>query len=336
MLAKQFVPTNKDEYPIFKEYFIAHFMKDKKLQVFVSSTYIDLKEERQAAVEAILQAGHIPAGMELFTAGDESQMTVIKRWIDESDVYLLILGERYGSLDKQANKSYTQLEYEYAVQQKKPLFALVKNEKALKKRLPIQAVLPLTEAIKFDDFRNQVLEKVVKKFNNKHEIKVEIANKLSELEKLNELVGWIRPGKLIAIKSFKESGKFPTNAKFGRAKNLNGTWTGIVQQTLNENVVWNFHTEIRLNSKGFDVFGTGSGHEVSQSHLSFQLDFNGYFRNDRFLKLDYCNTENNTLHFGTFILELKGENNRLEGRFTGYGSTNEIFVWGAVNLEKND
>ena len=37
----------------------------KKLQVFVSSTYEDLKQERQTAVEAILTAGHIPAGMEL-------------------------------------------------------------------------------------------------------------------------------------------------------------------------------------------------------------------------------------------------------------------------------
>jgi len=75
-------------------------MKDKKLQVFVSSTFTDLKEERQAAVEAILSSGNIPAGMELFSAGDESQMTVIKRWIDESDIYLLILGGRYGSLEK--------------------------------------------------------------------------------------------------------------------------------------------------------------------------------------------------------------------------------------------
>lgn len=37
----------------------------------MSSTYIDMLTERQAAVEAILQAGHIPAGMELFAAGDD-------------------------------------------------------------------------------------------------------------------------------------------------------------------------------------------------------------------------------------------------------------------------
>ena len=52
---------------------------NKKLQVFISSTFIDLKEERQAAVSAILKAGHIPAGMELFKAADKSQWEIIKR-----------------------------------------------------------------------------------------------------------------------------------------------------------------------------------------------------------------------------------------------------------------
>jgi hypothetical protein len=83
----------------------------KRLQVFVSSTFSDLRDERQAAVEAILTAGHIPAGMELFTSGDESQMEVIKQWIDESDVYLLILGGRYGSVEAKSGKSYTHLDY---------------------------------------------------------------------------------------------------------------------------------------------------------------------------------------------------------------------------------
>src|SRR5437588_2999922 len=92
----------------------------KKLQVFVSSTFTDLREERQAAVEAILTAGHIPAGMELFAAGDETQLQVIHRWIDESDVFLLILGGRYGSIDPSSGKSYIQLEYEHAVSLGKP------------------------------------------------------------------------------------------------------------------------------------------------------------------------------------------------------------------------
>lgn len=50
----------------------------KKLQVFVSSTWTDMILERQAAVEAILEAGHIPAGMELFSADNKKQFEVIK------------------------------------------------------------------------------------------------------------------------------------------------------------------------------------------------------------------------------------------------------------------
>jgi hypothetical protein len=77
----------------------------KKLQVFISSTYTDLQLERQAAVEAILLSGHIPAGMELFAAGDQSQLETIKRWIDSSDVFMLILGGRYGSIEPKSNTS---------------------------------------------------------------------------------------------------------------------------------------------------------------------------------------------------------------------------------------
>src|SRR5947209_18697227 len=107
----------------------------KKLQVFVSSTYADLKTERQCAVEAILASGHIPAGMELFAAGDQSQLEVIRRWIDESDIFLLILGGRYGIIEPVTGKSYIHLEYEYAVGHGKPVFAVVLRPEDLDERV---------------------------------------------------------------------------------------------------------------------------------------------------------------------------------------------------------
>jgi hypothetical protein len=107
----------------------------KKLQVFVSSTYTDWMAERQAVVEAILRAGHIPAGMELFAAGDESQLETIRRWIDDSDVFMLILGGRYGSIETESGKSYVQLEYEYAIQKNKPLFAAVITDAYLEEKV---------------------------------------------------------------------------------------------------------------------------------------------------------------------------------------------------------
>jgi hypothetical protein len=80
---------------------------ESKLQVFISSTYTDLIPERQAAVQSILKAGHIPAGMELFTAGDRSQWEVIQRWIMDADIYMLILGGRYGAIEPDSGLSYT-------------------------------------------------------------------------------------------------------------------------------------------------------------------------------------------------------------------------------------
>ncbi len=169
-------------------------MKDKKLRVFVSSTFTDLKDERQAAVEAILSSGHIPAGMELFSAGDESQMAVIERWIDESDIYLLILGGRYGSIESKTGKSYTHLEYEYATSKNKPLFAVVVNDEALENK-----VRSVGSSVKEDEnpkelknFREQVTKNLVKFWDDKKDIKIAIHETLAEFVYRKELIGWIR------------------------------------------------------------------------------------------------------------------------------------------------
>lgn len=57
-------------------------MQAKKYQVFVSSTYTDLIEERREVIEAIIDLGHIPAGMEGFPAIDMEQFRYIKKVID--------------------------------------------------------------------------------------------------------------------------------------------------------------------------------------------------------------------------------------------------------------
>ncbi|WP_394155379.1 DUF4062 domain-containing protein [Loktanella salsilacus] len=86
----------------------------RKFQVFVSSTFLDLKDERQAVSQNILELNHIPVGMEFFGAADREQMEFIKDEIRNSDYYVLIIGGKYGSIDAITGKSYTQLEYEYA------------------------------------------------------------------------------------------------------------------------------------------------------------------------------------------------------------------------------
>lgn len=169
-------------------------MREKKLQVFVSSTFTDLIEERQAAVEAILSSGNIPAGMELFSAGDESQMNVIKRWIDESDVYMLILGARYGSIEPKSGKSYTQLEYEYAIEQKKPFFAVVLTDKFIDEKVAKEGrgILEQENNKELKEFKTLTMSKMVELCNDNKDIQLAVFKTLSEFSHSKELIGWIR------------------------------------------------------------------------------------------------------------------------------------------------
>jgi hypothetical protein len=97
---------------------------DKRYQVFISSTYADLKEERRDVIQAVIELNCIPAGMELFPAADEAQLDFIKRVIDDCDYYLLIIGGRYGSVDE-SGISFTEREYDYAMSRKLKIIALI-------------------------------------------------------------------------------------------------------------------------------------------------------------------------------------------------------------------
>lgn len=167
----------------------------KKLQVFISSTYTDLIEERQAAVGAILELDHIPAGMELFKSG-KKQMETIKKWIDESDIYMLILGGRYGSIEKESEKSYTQLEYEYALKKGMPVFAVVINDDELKNRVESviqkEDVIEIEHVAKYQEFKKEVLNKVCGFFKEDKDIKMEVFKQISNIEKNWELSGWVK------------------------------------------------------------------------------------------------------------------------------------------------
>ncbi|WP_435352897.1 DUF4062 domain-containing protein [Emticicia sp. SJ17W-69] len=171
--------------------------RNRKLQVFVSSTFIDLQEERQAAVQAILKVGDIPAGMELFKAGDEEQWEIIKSWIEESDVYMLILGGRYGSIEPKSGNSYTQLEYEYALKLGKPFFAIVINDswtdkKAKKRGVKIEDFKEVNNLQKLNDFRATVKTKMVSFADDLKDIKLAVSDSLHEINKRENLQGWVK------------------------------------------------------------------------------------------------------------------------------------------------
>ncbi len=96
----------------------------KRYQVFVSSTFSDLAEERRGVFNSLLDIDCIVAGMEFFPAMDQEQFEYIKHVIDDSDYYLLIIGGRYGTITE-SGISFTEQEYDYAVQTGKPVIALL-------------------------------------------------------------------------------------------------------------------------------------------------------------------------------------------------------------------
>lgn len=89
--------------------------------VFVSSTSDDLKEHR-AAVRSKVEGLRLKfIGMEEFLADGESPAKVICEKVDNSKVYVGILGWRYGSLDDTTGLSMTETEYRRARSTDKPV-----------------------------------------------------------------------------------------------------------------------------------------------------------------------------------------------------------------------
>ena len=184
---------------------------NKKLQVFVSSTYSDLIEERQAAVEAILEAGHIPAGMELFKSG-KHQMKTIQKCIDESDIFMLIIGGRYGSIEEESGLSYTELEYKYALSKNMPVFAVVLQDRFLFTKASIcgyNVIFQGENIYKYHSFRNLVESNTVKYVSRIEQISSVIHAQLNNISNDSDynLIGW--------SKNMSSNSKSTTNISIG-------------------------------------------------------------------------------------------------------------------------
>ncbi len=163
---------------------------DKRFQVFVSSTYADLKEERQHVIQALMEMDCIPAGMELFPAADEEQWKFIKKVIDDCDYYLLIIGGRYGSTTEDGI-SYTEREFDYAVEKGLKIVALIHDE---------PDDIPLGKSEKDPELRNKLLDfknkvragRLVKSWRSAEELPGLVALSMTKTIKMYPAVGWVR------------------------------------------------------------------------------------------------------------------------------------------------
>lgn len=169
---------------------------NKKYQVFISSTYEDLKDERSAVTESLLDMGCcFPAGMERFPASSLSQWEYIKRIIDESDYYLLIVAGRYGSIDNDENISYTEKEYNYAESKNIPILTFVHENID---NLPAKFVDKRSTRI--NNFRKKVFEgRLVKFYSNADDLRAKVKDTLYSEITVTPRSGWVRADEVEAI-----------------------------------------------------------------------------------------------------------------------------------------
>jgi hypothetical protein len=162
---------------------------DRRFQVFVSSTFLDLREARAEVMQALLELDCIPAGMELFPASNETQWTLIKRVIEDCDYYLVIIGGRYGSVDE-AGVSYTEREYDYAVERGLPALGFVHAEP---EAIPLgkSETDPAARA-KLMDFRAKVQKRMCKVWRSPEELGGVVSRSLVQTMKISPAEGWVR------------------------------------------------------------------------------------------------------------------------------------------------
>ncbi len=163
---------------------------EKRYQVFISSTFADLEEERKGVMEAIIGLNCFPAGMEMFPASNKEQFQYIQSVIDESDYYIIIVAGKYGSIAEDGI-SYTEKEFDYAKGKGIPILAFVKKDI---NTLPAEKVeRDKVKIKKLEKFRTKVLDgRLVKFWDNGDELKYNLHSSLSHEMKINSRVGWIR------------------------------------------------------------------------------------------------------------------------------------------------
>lgn len=177
---------------------------DKRYQVFISSTFLDLREERQAVSQALLRSDCFPAQMENWPAMDAEQMEAIKQIIDESDYFVVISAGKYGSVNPETGLSYTEMEYDYAMEIGKPIIRLlhrdpfnvlrgdqIESKAGVKKKLAtFHAKLKTCSVCSF--------------WENADQLEKETVFALVDIKKRKPEIGWVRADKIAASESIRQ------------------------------------------------------------------------------------------------------------------------------------
>jgi len=148
------------------------------LTVFVCSTFSDLSAERESVLEAIrrLQLQH--DSMEFFGARSGQPIETCLKEVRKSNILVVIVGHRYGTIVSELGISFSEAEYEEGYRLKKPCLVYIRDE-----NIPI-----LPKHIERDPEKMRLLERwkiilqkrhTVAMFRDGHDLAVQVAADLS-------------------------------------------------------------------------------------------------------------------------------------------------------------
>jgi len=176
-------------------------MNDKKYQIFISSTFEDLQDERQSVLQALLEMNCIPSGMELFPAANQDQWSLIQSVIADCDYYVVIIGGRYGSLSP-TGIGYTEMEFNYATELKKPILGFIHKSP---ENLPAKKCESTKEGKeKLEAFKSKIKGKMIKHWNASGDLSSVVSRSLINIMRTDPAIGWVRADKLPDKNSLEE------------------------------------------------------------------------------------------------------------------------------------
>lgn len=180
-------------------------MQQKRYQIFLSSTFTDLKAERQAVRDIIIKGGDFPVQMEDFPASDIDQLEYIKPLIEESDYYVLIIGGRYGTIANDG-LSYTHKEYQHAKSSGVPVLVLLHGDLG---SIPAEKSEETSTGRKrLNDFINEAQSgRLRNTWTNIDNLKLHLLESLYHAKAAHPRIGWVRGDSVASAEALEELNK---------------------------------------------------------------------------------------------------------------------------------
>jgi len=188
------------------------------LTVFICSTYSDLSAEREAVLEAVrkLQLRH--DSMEFFGARPSLPIETCLEEVRRSNILVVIVGHKYGSLVPDKTISFSEAEYSEGYRLGKPCLVYLRNEDV--PILPKHMERDAQKLLALESFKERLKERhTIATFNGAHDLAVSVAADLSR-----------------TVQALEETEKLPSNETPVSANSILDEVIRLVRRAIDEQV----------------------------------------------------------------------------------------------------